>query len=147
MKCEKCGNKMLPLTWEVYKSCFRNEDGSYVKNAPPCINCTEDKFIECLGRQDGCGLFKQIAKERGWIEEDIETDIETEQEAERKYKAEIESLDVGYIYKEYKKIIAEQAQYEADCGASEAEQEAEEKYKAEMDAFEALEYERYGYGM
>lgn len=69
MKCQRCGGNLMPFILEVYKTCFRLEDGSYVKHAPPCISCNEEKFAECVNRDYGCDEFKIKAQERGWDKE------------------------------------------------------------------------------
>ena len=66
MKCKKCGGNLILFTLETYRTCFRQEDGSYVKHAPPCISCTEEKFMKCFERDYGCDEFKKLAQERGW---------------------------------------------------------------------------------
>lgn len=54
------------ITLKKYKSYFRLDDGGFSNNAPPCIKCTEEKFRECLKRDDGCKDFNKKAQERGW---------------------------------------------------------------------------------
>jgi len=75
MKCKHCGHELesskVAFTLEIYKSCFQKDDGTYVKNSPPCIHCTEEKFAECLKRQEGCDEFKIIARNRGWDRREV----------------------------------------------------------------------------
>lgn len=59
------------ITLEKYKDYFRLDDGEFTKNAPPCINCTEEKFRQCLSNDNGCNEFNTKAKNLGW-QSDIE---------------------------------------------------------------------------
>lgn len=61
----------MMITLEKYKNYFRLDDGAFVKNAPPCIECTEEKFKQCLSNDFGCQKFEIVAKNRGW-QSDIE---------------------------------------------------------------------------
>ncbi|TAL60615.1 MAG: hypothetical protein EPN85_06910 [Bacteroidetes bacterium] len=57
------------ITIEKYREYFVCDDGAITKNAPICLKCTEDKFQECLRKNEGCEEFQKQATERGWNSE------------------------------------------------------------------------------